>query len=204
MSKVYILLKVFSYRCSNMGRKVGLAVYRKNSERKKKAARAKSEQIHSTSHDNPPVSEIPPNSQWHKTVHDGTDHVTYSKVVTTGGLGHPSRPCITCSVEVKEGSVLTVLVHNQELNIKRCKVLPSNPDLATLLHVDGLKICPGNPDIRFMDMAAAPGGKFKNKEKIQAFVDGYAPVTLNGEYYTSTIRSTSCDLLTRDAKCEQY
>ena len=50
--------------------------------------------------------------------------------------------------------MLSVMVHNQKLDISKCKALPLN--LSMLLHL--VKVCPGNPDIRFMDMATARKG----------------------------------------------
>lgn len=68
--------------------------------------------------------------------------------------------------------------------------------------VDTLTVCPGNPDGHFLEMADARKGRFRSKtNETSAFVDMYATVSLNGESYPHTIRTSTCELLIHGGKC---
>lgn len=71
--------------------------------------------------------------------------------------------------------------------------------------LDSCRICPGHPDDHFVEMSLSKKGKFtsRNGKEIVGSVDSFAPVHLNGETYTQTVRNTSCQILTNGTKCEQ-
>ena len=73
---------------------------------------------------------------------------------------------------------------------------PSFKELLQL--VDGLNICVGHPDSNFIAFADFRRGKFIGKDgSVSAFLDQYAPVCTNGEVFSKTIRTSSCELLVR-------
>jgi len=51
-------------------------------------------------------------------------------------------------------------------------------------------------------MVSAKKGKVLSTDgKVAAMVDGYAPVTLNGEHYQATVGTGSCELISKSQKC---
>ena len=71
--------------------------------------------------------------------------------------------------------------------------------------LDSCQVCPGHPDPNFVEMVLSKKGKLtsKNGKDIVATVDLAAPVQLNGEVHTQTVRSKSCEILTNETKCAQ-
>ena len=68
--------------------------------------------------------------------------------------------------------------------------------------LDSSTVCAGNPDPRFVTMAESKKGKFLTSAgEARATTESAFPVWLNGERYTTTIRTTSCEILTRGVKC---
>ena len=101
-------------------------------------------------------------------------------------------------------------MHNLELSQSTCCALQSfpkdlNPEsLHHLLQcIDKLRVCLGQPDHHFVEMASSRKGVFKSKDGcISASLDSYAPVVSNDETaYSLTVRTTKCELLTTNEKC---
>ena len=64
-------------------------------------------------------------------------------------------------------------------------------------------MCAGNPDEKFIQMAKAKKGTIKSTNgKTIAVLDNSFQVSLNGEVYQETIRTTDCRLLVHGAKCQ--
>ena len=66
--------------------------------------------------------------------------------------------------------------------------------------LDSCQVCPGH-----VEMVLSKKGKLtsKNDKDTVATVDLATPVQLNGEVYTQTVRSKSCEILTNETKCAQ-
>ena len=63
-------------------------------------------------------------------------------------------------------------------------------------------MCPGHPDQHFVEFLKSKNGKILSKDSnTVAFLDTSASVVLNGETYSQTVRSSSCELLIHGAKC---
>ena len=93
-----------------------------------------------------------------------------------------------------------------------CTLLSNVPNkvdhesLRTLLaKLDGCRVCPGHPDTHFVEMVMAKKGTLTSSDgkEIVAALDSNAPVELNGEVYTQTVRHRSCEILTNGTKCPQ-
>ncbi len=73
-----------------------------------------------------------------------------------------------------------------------------------------LKVCPGHPEDKFVEIIKAKKRGMKKKDGEQAyFVDDYAPVRLNGHMYETTIRPSNCEMLvnaiaSRCENCNSY
>ena len=90
-------------------------------------------------------------------------------------------------------------------SLKHC---PSILDLesanAILVMLDSMHICVGNPDRNFVLMCELRDGKFLSADRtIRAYKDTYCPLKLDDEVYPATVRTTNCDLLTTESKCDQ-
>ena len=197
-----------------MGRKFRLSVHRKNEERKKKATTADKEQLHDQTEGNSQdLSGIQvalevklPNSMWHQQVHE-TSYVHFSKIVSTHPSSQPAL--ITRCIKVRDDRSWVVFIHNHKLVVQNgvLSTIPQYIDSTTLSRlldlVDSLPVCPGNPDSHFLEMAAARKGHFQSKtNELTAFTDSFAPVSLNGECYPQTVRTTTCELLVHGGKCK--
>ena len=101
-------------------------------------------------------------------------------------------------------------MHNHEIKHNKCTALATVPErlnpntLARLLNlVDCLGVCVGQPDEHFIAMAVARKGTFTSHDGATvASLDHYAPVSLNGESFARTVRTTSCELLVHGVKCD--
>ena len=93
-------------------------------------------------------------------------------------------------------------VHKQATN--PLSVVPDLLDptsLATVLSIlDSSNICPGNPCPRYVEMAQSRKGKFVGHGgEVKATLETH-PVVQNGEVFTSTVRTTECDMLVHGSK----
>ncbi len=114
--------------------------------------------------------------------------------------------CLTISDDLS----WSLFVHNQELTSVKCPLLFGIPDRLTsesatsfLKVLDKLKVCAGQPDLKFVDFVQSKKGGVltDNKGQTVSHVDDYASVTFNGVSYHRTIRSSKCEILVRDGKC---
>ena len=70
-----------------------------------------------------------------------------------------------------------------------------------LLRLDQLPLCAGQPDDHFVCMVLNKKGKIESHNgEVVAYIDD-APVELNGNIYTQTIRTSNCALLSHSVKC---
>ena len=64
-------------------------------------------------------------------------------------------------------------------------------------------VCAGHPESHFKEITKATKGNFKRcSGKLVAFTDDYCPVSLNGEMYDSTTRTTKDEQLVSGVRCE--
>ena len=104
---------------------------------------------------------------------------------------------ITHSIIVHADLSWKVFVQNHE--VKRCSSLANIP--LTIVHK--LHVCAGQPDSKFFTFVESKKGKLCNKSgSVAAFGDHYAPVSLNGEMFQSTVRTTNCELLVHGERCK--
>ena len=100
-------------------------------------------------------------------------------------------------------------VHGQLVPLHSCTPLNSFPsvlDPATANRlvslIDTLHVCPGNPEIHFTTLCNSRNGHIEAADgRVKAFLDTYYPVRMNGQHYSSTMRTTSCALLVTGTKC---
>ncbi len=116
---------------------------------------------------------------------------------------------VTRSLTVKPDLSWSLHVHGQAVNVKLSSALKTFPTklkvisvLNRLLHlVSSLHVC---PDARYLDLADARNGQIVSctTNSTLAFSDAYVPITLNGEVYSRTMRTSTCELLVHGLKCE--
>jgi len=103
----------------------------------------------------------------------------------------------------------SLFLHNHHVDVDRCAALSSVPkilDVASLSRLlsclEVLPVCPGHPDMHFIEMVNAKKGQLRGHAgDVVAFTDSYAPVHLNGELYARTVLTSSCELLLHTDKC---
>ena len=73
---------------------------------------------------------------------------------------------------------------------------------ALLLLLDTVRVCPGHPEIKFQQMCMERKGKFLSADgRVVAYEDTKFGVSLNGEVFDRTIRTTDCDIIVQEGKC---
>ncbi len=153
-------------------------------------------------------------------VDQSPDPVTCIQVckVMTQEISHQRQPLfISHCLSVDEELQWSLFVHNQRINLDDFSVLSDIPKMLTqdslskLLQVlNELKVCPGNPDDKFVEIVRAKKGGMKRKDgELACFVDDYASVHLNGDVYETTIRPSNYGMLvnaiaSRCENCNSY
>ena len=62
-------------------------------------------------------------------------------------------------------------------------------------------VCVGHPDDKFVRMLNAKHGKFRSSGRgCSAYLDSYASIQLNGDTHSQTVRSSSCEMLSKGAE----
>ena len=121
-------------------------------------------------------------------------------------------PSVTHSLTIDSNLSWTAFVYGHPVSSSRCVILSTIPDkldhdsLKLLLSkLDSSKVCPGHPDHNFVEMLLSKKGKImsRNGKDVVASIDSSVPVHLNGDTYTQTVRRSTCEILTNDAKCGQ-
>ena len=138
-----------------------------------------------------------------------SDEIQLCKLLCTSDTS--SEPMkISHSIMINSDMTWNVYVHGNKVLCRRNTPLSQFPDrlsaesLQSLISiVDSASVCPGNPDEKFIHMVKAKKGVVKsvNGEKTAAIDDAFQ-VSLNGEIYQQTIRTTNCSLLVHGTKCQ--
>ena len=116
---------------------------------------------------------------------------------------------ISHCVEISSDLSWQLFVHGHKVNRSTCT--PLRVFDGTMITVEKLNkmirkissmnVCAGHPEERFLDVCKFRKDQIKNHSgDVVAFRDD-CPVSLHGELYSSTIRSTNCELLVNDIKC---
>ena len=117
---------------------------------------------------------------------------------------------ITHCVTVDDELQWALFVHNHRITSGTCQALKSIPakldedSLFTLLNtVDRLHVCAGHPEKHFVEFLHSKKGALRSHDgSVVASLDDYAPVTLNGDTYSCTVRTNACERLVHGAKCQ--
>lgn len=118
-------------------------------------------------------------------------------------------PQLAQSIVVDSNLSWKVYIYGVELPVQ-CSLLRSFPSKLTKLSlqalvtsVDQSNACAGHPDRHFVSMLEARKGEVKGVDGAQsAYLDKRTSVTLNGDVYHETVRSSSCELITKGQKCQ--
>ena len=131
-----------------------------------------------------------------------------SQCSTTSDGRHKQPLVVTHTLTITKQREWSLFVHGIEVKATSSP-LSSFPELLDadstnllLEKVSSLNVCVGNPDESFIVLSDARGGKFRKIDgTVSAFKDNYAPISLNGECFQSTIRASNCDILVNGVKC---
>ena len=90
-----------------------------------------------------------------------------------------------------------LFVHNVEIERNCCPLLAATPEKLSsdalnqlIVVIDKLRVCPGQPDAKFIEMCEAKKGVFNNTQgEAVAYMDDYAPVVLKDATYQRTVRN---------------
>ena len=120
-----------------------------------------------------------------------------------------SSPAINCSLVIKNDCTWQIHVHGHCLPqdspvlAEHPSVLNSTSAALLLSGLSHMNICPGNPEEKFTSIAATKrNGEFLSaSSEIVAYLDKNGHVTMNGQMYTSTVRTTQCHLFSKESRC---
>ena len=115
---------------------------------------------------------------------------------------------VTHCITVRNDFSWTAFVHGHCVSDSVSPILSSIPKqlnrdslISLIVKLDN---CNGHTDNSFVDMPISRGGKITSRhgDDIVASLDTFAPVELNGEWYSQTVRSNSCRIITNSTKCD--
>ena len=82
------------------------------------------------------------------------------------------------------------------------KKLDAQSFSALLLLLDGVRVCPGHPEAKFQQMCMERKGTFSSADgRVVAYEDTGFPITLNGEVFDRTVRTSNCSIIIQEGKC---
>ena len=116
---------------------------------------------------------------------------------------------VTHCLTVNDSLHWSLFVHDHEVKQGSCAALASIPpqlnaiEFSHLLDmIDRLHVCSGHPDNHFVSMVSSKKGVLKScSGSTAAILDSFAPVQLNGEHFSETVRTSACELLVHESKC---
>ena len=114
---------------------------------------------------------------------------------------------ISHCIEISSDLSWQVFVDGHKVDIPNCVALHAFDGAEITVEklnerISSLNVCAGHPEKRFLDVCKSRKDQIKNHSGgVVAYRDGYCPVSLHGELYFSTIRSTKCELLVNEVKC---
>jgi len=125
-------------------------------------------------------------------------------------LGSDKVPVIVRSISVDENLTWNVTIHGKSLDQGACsgisgfpKQLSSGSQLKEILgKINKLNVCVGNPDKKFVSLMERRKGTIKSGTNESAFIDSFSPVIVEGERFEQTVRSTKCEILVCNQKCD--
>ena len=101
-----------------------------------------------------------------------------------------------------------ICIHGRQINhtmLALPKLLNKKELIVNVTHIlSNSKLCPGNPDKKFIDMILSPTyeGKIRTSagSLVAEVIQGFS-VWYNGKVFNSTVRTTDCTLIVGDGKC---
>ena len=116
---------------------------------------------------------------------------------------------VTHCLTVLSDLTWSLCVHSHTVTAMNCSILTGIPEHLTAESIsvfvkllDTLKVCPGNPDRKFVEFVQAKKGVLSgHNQQPVARLDDYAPVTVDGNVYSQTVRPLKCEMLVPFNKC---
>lgn len=176
----------------------------KNGERKKQAAARVESAAHSTNiHQlHALIKEV---TGWVDITNDGASTIHLCKCA---GISRHLYDLI-----IKEDFTWALYIHGCEVNheiVDAPDVLTNVGQIQTLVQkIRKAKVCPGNPDERFVEMISSQKKQVKSTDGrvVACIFEGY-PVDCDGIEYNCTVRTTACTMLTdgsiRCTSCKKF
>ena len=135
----------------------------------------------------------------------------YKIMQNTAGPSSSNQPVsVSHCLIINENLTWKLYVHQKVLHHDNCAALHSfslflKPSTVNsfLEKLDSLRICIGNPDNNFIELCEAQKGRILSPDgSVSAFVDSFSTLKCEGESYSSTVRTTKCDMIVTGNKCK--
>ena len=148
-----------------------------------------------------------PSREWINRSPEGLDMIQVCK--NSQASCSSSQPLrIIYTITVSSDLAWSLFVYDHKINLSECSALNSFPILMDakslnklVLTVDSLHVCAGQPDHNFVNMIRAKKGKFSSSDGTVSAVIDDMPVQFEGSTYSSTVRTTKCEILCTTVKC---
>ena len=156
-------------------------------------------------------SSIPSQSNWVNVTDSSIFEVTTQPVetitlckISNEASSSKTPAVITHTLVFQSDRTWQVRVHNHGVDPKRCSLLQSFPSVILslaglqdlLLVLDNASVCCGHPESHFVSMIEGKKNKIISAQgEIKAQLDDYASITLNGDTFNKTVRTTSCEII---------
>lgn len=116
---------------------------------------------------------------------------------------------VTHSLTVHEDMTWEVFVFGHKVNCIHTplSIIPQHLNADSLLRllklVEKSTVCPGNPDMRFVELVSSRKGKriMSGSGTLKAYVDDGFDVVMDGKVFCSTVRTAACTILSCGSKC---
>ena len=148
-----------------------------------------------------------PSSQWIIQATESVAEIRVCKLQHVASVRLQS--VVSHSLIINSDLTWSAFVHGHSVDGSKSQILSAIPvkfdceSLHNLLSkLDKSSVCPGHPDKHFLEMVLSKKGNMTSKSgEVIASVDAYAPVQLNGETYTQTVRNKKCEVIVGGSKC---
>ena len=121
-------------------------------------------------------------------------------------------PVVTRSLVVKADFSWVLHVHGHHVDPKKVQLLVDVPpllDITSTTHLlqclSNLQTCVGNPDSRYIELAKSKKHShfLSSKNEIVAYLETGFSLLIDDEHHLSTVRTTSCHLLSTEIRCNK-
>lgn len=145
-----------------------------------------------------------PSHAWSLHIPSECDHAVFMKVQEQSSSSQPL--VISHALTIYSNMTWKLSVHGHDVTTSAPLQMLENVNVTEITRaissLETLSVCPGHPDPHFVDMVSSKKGKVISPSgNVAAYIDCNAAVTLKGQTFGQTVRSSNCKILVPNGKC---